>query len=477
MKVILLILLIVSWAALYFYRKRQLSLIAKLELTVEKKMAKEEKIFAFLHSLGESFSESARLTDLHKIIVENALAILGAHGGVVYLSNEKSTALVPRYVSPECPPLMPIPQNILNQMARGSNTTLLSFVRLHAIASGEGLIGSAWETREAILLEWGDNRLAALRANDEQTTSAMICPLIYGSHRLGVLAVGNGALDDPFTISDLALFKAIAEQAAFALFSAQVYSDASEKKQMDRDLRIAEEIQRILLPSTAPELRLFEICGVNIPASQVSGDYFDLNIQVDSERHGVAIADVSGKGVPASLVMAMCRAVLRTKAKEGVSPASVLREVNHLLYPDIKEDMFISMAYVVLNDQDANVTLCRAGHDAPLLYSAKDQQVTKVNPPGMALGIDSGDVFNRITCDFPVVMESGDCLILYTDGVTEALDNAGMEFGMIRMIQSIQASAVSGASGVIERLTDDLHDFVQEFPQNDDITLIVIRKK
>ena len=220
----------------------------------------------------------------------------------------------------------------------------------------------------------------------------------------------------------------------------------------------------------------FEISGINIPAQQVSGDYFDY-IKVDDERYGVAIADVSGKGIPASLIMAMCRSVLRCNSVGSLSPAEVLHKVNSQLYPDIKEDMFISMAYLILDNEVNTVTLARAGHDAPLLYSAKEQTVSKINPPGMALGIDSGSVFNRITGNFSITLEQDDCLILYTDGVTEALDRHQFEFGMKNVIQAIQASAASGAAGIIKRLTDDLRNFVGTYPQNDDITLIVIRKR
>src|SRR5205823_3067562 len=155
----------------------------------------------------------------------------------------------------------------------------------------------------------------------------------------------------PFSPSDFVVFKSIAEQSAFALYNAIIYSEANEKKRLDHDLQIARDIQRILLPSEAPDVRGFEIGGINLPARQVSGDYFDY-IKVDEERLGVAIADVSGKGIPASLIMAMCRSVLRSEARQNSSPAEVLRKVNRELYPDIKEDMFISMAYVIVDHQN-----------------------------------------------------------------------------------------------------------------------------
>ena len=197
---------------------------------------------------------------------------------------------------------------------------------------------------------------------------------------------------------------------------------------------------------------------------------------MDDERLGVAIADVSGKGVPASLIMAICRSVLRSQAAENPSPSDVLKKVNRQLYPDIKEDMFISMAYLVLDHARNNVTLSRAGHDAPLLYKSATQAVTTLKPPGLVVGIDSGTVFDRLTNDVNVPLERDDCLLLYTDGVTEALDADGTEFGLERTMQAVQASAGSGAPAIITRVIDDLRNFVGSQPQNDDITLIAIRK-
>ena len=292
---------------------------------------------------------------------------------------------------------------------------------------------------------------------------------------MGVLAVANGPMSAPFSASDFVVFKSISEQSAFALYNAIIYSEANEKKRLDHDLQIARDIQRILLPSQPPPIDGFDIAGINIPARQVSGDYFDY-IKVDDDRLGVVIADVSGKGVPASLIMAICRSVLRAEARLGQSPAEVLRKVNRQLYPDIKEDMFISMAYVILDHKNNHVTLSRGGHDAPLLYRAATGEVEVLKPPGMALGIDSGDVFDRITGDLSVPLERDDCLVLYTDGVTEMLDANGDEFGPERMVRSVRASASEGAQGVIARLTDDVRDFAGGHPQNDDITLIVVRK-
>jgi len=303
----------------------------------------------------------------------------------------------------------------------------------------------------------------------------MIGPLGYANENLGVLAVANGPMSTPFSASDFVVFQSIAEQSAFALYNAVVYSEASEKRRIDRDLDVAHDIQRILLPHAAPAIEGFEIAGLNVPATQVSGDYYDY-IPLGADRIGIAIADVSGKGVAASLIMAMCRSVLRSVARSSQSAATVLQEVNRQLYPDIREDMFISMAYLIAQKGSDELVLSRAGHDAPLHFRAADRSVVRINPPGMALGIDSGSVFNRVTSDFSVRLEEGDCLILYTDGVTEALDVNGLEFGISKLIEAVQASAPTGASAILSRITSDLRSFVDGHPQNDDITLIAIRK-
>jgi sigma-B regulation protein RsbU (phosphoserine phosphatase) len=199
-------------------------------------------------------------------------------------------------------------------------------------------------------------------------------------------------------------------------------------------------------------------------------------IKVDEDRLGVAIADVSGKGVPASIIMAICRSVLRSQAAGNPSPGDVLQKVNRQIYPDIKEDMFISMAYVILDHVRNTMLLSRAGMMPLFSYQRASESVTPIKPLGMVVGIDSGSVFDRITSDFALSLERDDCLLLYTDGVTEALDAKGDEFGFDRVVQCVRDSAPSGAPAIITRLIDELRSFVGTQPQNDDITLIAIRK-
>jgi len=454
----------------------QLRRIRKLERSHEEIQVEETLVFDFLHGLGEAFRETIRPQELHRLIVEGATRVLDAHGGALYVTDRTGGKLTPTFISTGCPPLVDVPPNILQQAA-AAPIALETFLRLHTIGPGEGFIGRVWQTGQSVCIaEFSEApELAKLRGSAFGSASIMAASLRYGNQDLGVLALAQGPAGQPFSQGDFVVFKSIAEQSAFALYNAIIYSMANEKKRLDHDLEIARDIQRILLPSEAPAINGFQISGTNAPARQVSGDYFDY-IQVDEERLGVAIADVSGKGVPASLIMAICRSVLRAEAARNPSPADVLRKVNRQLYPDIKEDMFISMAYLILNHQRNGITLARAGHDAPLLYKRQSQTVTPIKPPGMVVGIDSGNVFDRITVDFAVSLERDDCLVLYTDGVTETLNAEGDEFGVDRMMQSVRASAIDGAQAIVKKIIEDVRDFTGSVPQNDDITLIAIRK-
>ena len=482
---LLLGLIVLMAGGFYWSNRRQNRLLRATQKRLDDLREEEGRVFDFLHGLGSAFSDALRPTELHRMIVEGAAKILDAHGGALYLVDRNGGILIPTFISKGCPPLVAVPPHILQQAAT-TPVALDSYLRLHPVplggrdgadGDGDSILRGVWMNKEPLFLPSAeqDPRLQALRDTALSTGSAIIAPLLYAGENLGVLALANGPMSTAFTEVDFEVFKAIAEQSAFALYNAIVYSEANEKKRLDRDLEIARDIQRILLPSTSPELEGFEISGVNIPARQVSGDYFDY-IKVDEQHFGIVIADVSGKGVPASLIMAMCRSVLRSQAPKNASPADVLRQVNRQLFPDMKEDMFISMAYIILDGAAGAVSLARAGHDAPMLYTSKDRKVTKINPPGMALGVDSGSVFDRLTRNFTVNLAPDDCLVLYTDGVTEALDQNGMEFGVEKMIQAIQASAPEGAPAIVKRLTDDLRNFSGAQPQNDDITMIVIRK-
>jgi sigma-B regulation protein RsbU (phosphoserine phosphatase) len=465
----LMLVAVITLGAVVFGSRRRVGQLKRssAEITQE-----EQRVFDFLHGLGAAFSEGVPAGELHRLIVEGAVHILKATGGALYLTDRTGENLLPSFLSKGCPPLVILPTNLTAGDGSAAGA-IESFLRLHAVPIGGGIVGEAANSLDPRFLRRKSDLPEELTA--QGLGSLVIGPLRYRQKLLGVLALCRGTQQDPFSNTKLELFRAILEQSAFALFNQAIHLAAGEKHALDRDLEIAREIQKILLPSGAPALPGYELCGLNLPARTLSGDYFDF-LPVDEDHLGIAIADVSGKGVPASLIMAMCRSAMRSQSRGECSPAAVLRSVNTLLYPDMKEDMFISMAYVVLNRHTGAALLARAGHDAPLIFRAATSEVECLNPKGMAVGIDSGGVFDRFCADFPFRFDQGDLLLLYTDGLTEALDAQGHEFGIQRLVAELRQHPAEAAGVTLDRLSRSVRSFVGGQPQHDDITLIALRK-
>ncbi|MEM7602825.1 MAG: PP2C family protein-serine/threonine phosphatase, partial [Verrucomicrobiota bacterium] len=299
--------------------------------------------------------------------------------------------------------------------------------------------------------------------------------LIYGQKRVGVLAMTRGS-GSSFSLNDQEVFSSVAEQSSFALGSAIIHAEAAEKRRLEQELNQASEIQRVLLPQNSPELSDYEVAAGYQAARIVSGDYYDY-LRVDEDRFGIAIGDVSGKGIAASLIMAMCRSNLRSRASDNLSPASVLHAVNRSIFPDIKEDMFVSLLYLILERGSNEVTLARAGHEPPVLFRQATGEIELIEPPGLAAGIDEGPVFKRSVKDYRFNMESGDILLLYTDGVIESEAKDGDEFGTERLSKAVEAYSKLSSEDLVSRIRRDVSEFSTGMAQTDDITLIAIEKR
>jgi sigma-B regulation protein RsbU (phosphoserine phosphatase) len=220
----------------------------------------------------------------------------------------------------------------------------------------------------------------------------------------------------------------------------------------------------------------YEIAADYRAARILSGDYYDY-LRVDDDRYGIAIGDVCGKGVAASLIMAMCRTNLRGRTSENLSPASVLHEVNRLIFPDIKEDLFVSLLYLILERGSNEVTLARAGHEPPILFRRETGEIEMIEPPGLAAGIDEGPVFKRSVKDHRFTMETGDILLLYTDGVIESENRMGDEYGIERLCAAVKTNSSSSSEDLVHAINKEVITFSEGMAQTDDITLIAIEKR
>lgn len=437
----------------------------------------EERMFSFLHELGQAIENEPSPSMLSRIIVDGINKVVNARGGAVYFLGAGNSFLLPSYISEDCPPLIGIPVEVRKKAERDARA-LESHLRLSRVPVDEGILGYCLSVGQPIHVEDVKShpsfRDAFTRYTDH--VSALLSPLRHAGKDLGVLVVARRHEDGGFSANDFAVFRSSAEQSSFAIGNARIHREAHEKRAMEGELQNAREVQRILLPQTDPVVSGFRISGTNLPARIISGDYYDY-LDLGGGKFGIAIADVSGKGVPAGLLMAMCRSALRSVAPGRCSPSEVLAAVNRQLYPDIREDMFISMAYAVLDQATGSLVMARAGHDPALLFRRDSGKVELLRSPGLALGVDGGAVFERVTRDFEVELRPGDCVLFYTDGVREALDGQAEEFGMERMSDTFRMAAPLGAEAILGRMQEELRQFTGEGPQMDDITLVALEKK
>lgn len=461
--------------ALVLVSKKKNQAISDLLKEEQDIVEEERRMFGFLHDLGEAITREDSHSAMYRLIVEGAMRVLQSNGGALYLLDHTGKSLVPRFHSDHCAPLIDLPERIA-AMGKTNASALLSFLRLHSLRVDESVIGGVFTSQRPEIIEdlRKDARLKHGNAFQNNVT-VLVGPLSFGPKKLGVLAVTSAKGARNYKANDFEVFKSIVEQSAFALANAMAHQAAAEKKQIEAELRAASDIQRILLPERDPVLQGYTIAGRNIPAKVLSGDYYDY-IPLCDQRQGVVIADVSGKGTAAAIITAMCRSILRSNSASSLSPAAVLAAVNRQLAPDIREDMFISMIYLVFDQATDTITLARAGHTLPLLWRKASGKVESLHSGGLAVGIDKGDVFERVTKDLTFQMHPGDCLLLYTDGVNEALDAKGLEFGEERIHTNLATLASHGSQGVVDGIIADVDKFLGGKRSHDDITLIALQK-
>ncbi|MCZ6602713.1 MAG: SpoIIE family protein phosphatase [Planctomycetota bacterium] len=245
---------------------------------------------------------------------------------------------------------------------------------------------------------------------------------------------------------------------------------------LEHELDIATEIQTALLPGRIPQIEGYEMFAHYISAREVGGDYYDF-IKIDSHHLGIVVADVAGKGIPGSMVMTMARSLIRFASLRNPSPADTLRKVNRALSRDMRRGMFVTAVYMVLDPRENIVRVSNAGHNPLLHYRARSGKVEEINPRGIALGFDKGPVFDSTLDEISVKLEPGDRIVAYTDGVVEALNAKGEEFGEERLERFVRDSAHEDSKRLVHNLIAALEKHQEGTEQSDDITITTFRLK
>lgn len=249
----------------------------------------------------------------------------------------------------------------------------------------------------------------------------------------------------------------------------------SERERLRKELEIAAKVQLSLLPKEEPKLPGYDIAAISIPAIEAGGDYFDF-VKLSVSKLGVAIGDVSGKGVGAAIYMTLTKGILQAHAEEDTSPKNVLAKVNRLLYKTIEKNSFVSMFYAILDVKQHKMIYARAGHNPGILTSQQSGGTKLLLSKGMALGLEEGQIFSSTLNEEEFALNQGDVCVLYTDGFTEAMNEKNDQFGEDRLISLIEKNRSAGSRELINIILKEVNKFVDNYPQHDDMTIVVVKR-
>ncbi len=410
-----------------------------------------------LYRLSQTFNSSLDLTEVLNLVMDEVISVMRAERGFVMLYNEKGNLefQVARGIDQVtiAEPQFQVSRSVVERVAREGQPMLISDAQI-------------------------DPRFSARQSVNILGLRAILCvPLSFRSRTLGVIFVDSRIQAGIFNPSDLELLTAIASNAAVAIENARLYQVAVEKGRLERELQMARHVQASMLPEQNPQVRGWEFATFWQPARQVAGDYYDFILFRDGQI-GLVIADVSDKGMPAALFMATTRSVIRASLDRSSSVGEGITQANQLLCAESTGGTFVTLFYARLNPQTSEITYVNAGHNPPLYFQARREsqssqgQIVSLGRTGMALGVDTSVVYKEQT----LRLKPGDFILLYTDGVTDALDAHGQPYELERLQKVIQENGHASAEGILSALKSSISSFTDLTAPFDDITLMLVKR-
>jgi sigma-B regulation protein RsbU (phosphoserine phosphatase) len=407
---------------------------------------------ALLYRISQTFNSSLDLDEVLSLVIDEVIAATRAERGFLMLYDARG--------------------QVSFRTARGLDQTTIddpSFQISRSVVERVAESGQPVLTSDA----QQDVRLNLRRSVLALGLRSILCvPLVLKNAVTGVVYVDNRLQAGIFTPADLDLLSAIAATAAIAIENARLYGVAVEKGRLERELQVARELQSSLLPRAAPQVAGWDFAARWQPAREVAGDYYDFIPGEGPERLGLVIADVTDKGMAAALFMALTRSTVRACLARSATPAAGVAVANQLIASDATNGMFVTLCYAQINLATGEVTFVNAGHNPPLIYTAADDDWLSLARTGMALGVLAEAPYEQRTHS----LASGDFVLLYTDGVTDARNAAGEDFGVKRLQAVVAQNRTAPAAGLLSALERALDEFTGAAAPFDDLTLVIARR-
>ncbi len=303
----------------------------------------------------------------------------------------------------------------------------------------------------------------------ERNNIELIVPMQIQGQTKGLIILGNRIHKSDYNSSDIEFIYSVGSLAIISLENKRLFVEALEKQKLEEELEIARDIQRNLLPHSIPEFRNFDIAAMNLSSKQVGGDYYDI-IPLDENSFCVAIADVSGKGVPASLLMANIQAFLKIICRRGMNIDEATALINDLITENTSDGKFITFCWGILDEIEKSLNYVNAGHNPPLLI--REGKIKKLEKGGLILGVMK--TFRPYETE-KIELQKDDVIVMFTDGITEAMNKVGDEFSDERLEELVLKNTDKNSAELLFIIQQEVKNFATGALQSDDITLIVIK--
>jgi sigma-B regulation protein RsbU (phosphoserine phosphatase) len=323
-------------------------------------------------------------------------------------------------------------------------------------------------TSDAQTDEWLSTRESVRALN---LRAVLAVPIQLKNECKGVIYVDNRIQTGIFRPADIELLEGIASSAAIAIENARLYQVAVEKGRLEREIQLARDVQSNLIPRTTPQISGWDFAALWHPARQVSGDFFDF-IPLQQGMFGIVIADVTDKGMPAALFMAHARSVIRASVIGLFPPAEGIALANHLICTDPTEGMFVSLFYAQLDPEKSELIYVNGGHNPPLYYRSASNDLIELPRTGYPLGIEDESDYGQGL----IQLQKGDVLLMYTDGATEAMNEAYDLFGKDRLCKVLLEHKSAGTEEIQSSINNAISKFIGSTEPSDDVTLVVVKK-
>ncbi|MFH1701245.1 MAG: SpoIIE family protein phosphatase [Candidatus Zixiibacteriota bacterium] len=382
---------------------------------------------------------------LHNILI--ALKnVIEYHSGGVYLIKEES-------------------QDVESISSIGYDDVITADLHLKL---GQGIVGNVAKSGQPEIISDVSKDIRYINARPE-TKSEIVMPIKLEHKLVGVLNLEHNN-HDAFSEEDKEILTMFATQAAISIERARLHKYMLDQKKIEEQLHIARTIQETFLPDEVPVIDGYDLWGANIPSGEVGGDYYDF-INIVQNQFGISIADVSGKGIPAALIMASFRASLIAEIRNNYAIRTICRKVNNLLCESLESENFVTAIYGVLDSKNSIFTFSNCGHNPGLLVRM-DNSVEELIEGGLILGVRPDVQYE----ERPIYINSGDILCLFTDGITEAENNKGEQFETERMIEIIKKHRKLSASEIGHKMLSAVHGFASPEFVMDDLTVILLKR-